>query len=130
MQLILRILIAAGGALFTFMAADFLIQPEQAASGLDMAPTSLTGLGAIRGDMTAFFAITGLSMLYGAWKKHGDILLIPAFMLGVALLGRLITMAVNGSEAGGLIPMTVEGIFVIVSLIGSRLFAHDVADGD
>ena len=52
MQLILRILIAAGGALFTFMAADFLIQPEQAASGLDMAPTSLTGLGAIRGDMT------------------------------------------------------------------------------
>ena len=130
MRLILTALIFLGGLMFVFIGADFLLRPEDAANGFGMAATTKTGLAAIRGDMTAFFAITGFSMLYGAWQRNGDILLIPAFMLGVALLGRLLTLLTHGSDDGFFMPMRVEAVFVILCLLGSRLLPHPVTDGD
>lgn len=130
MRLFLTALIFLGGLMFVFIGADFLLRPEAAASGFGMEATTRTGLAAIRGDMTAFFAITGLSMLYGAWKRNGDILLIPAFMLGVALIGRLLTLVTHGSDDGFFAPMLVEAVFVILCLLGSRILPHPVTDGD
>ncbi|WP_271439962.1 DUF4345 family protein [Pontixanthobacter luteolus] len=130
MRLILTALLFVGGLFFVVTGADFLIRPEDAAAGFGMAATTKTGLAAIRGDMTAFFLITGLSMLIGAWRRNGDILLIPAFMLGCALLGRFITLLVNGADDGFFLPMIVEGVFVILSLLGSRILPHPVTDGD
>jgi len=130
MRLVLTAIIFLGGLLFTFIAAGFLVQPENQAAGFGIAATTNTGLAAIRGDMTAFFAITGLSMLYGAWKRNGDILLIPAFMLGCALLGRIITMFVNGTDEGFFEPMVIEAVFIIICLLGSRLLPHPVTDAD
>ncbi len=130
MRLVLTGIIFLGGLLFTFIAANFLIRPDVEGAAFGIAATTKTGLAAIRGDMTAFFAITGLSMLYGAWKRNGDILLIPAFMLGCALLGRLITLVVNGSDEGFFMPMVVEAVFVVACLIGSRLLPHPVTDAE
>lgn len=130
MRLILTALIFLGGLMFVFIGADFLFRPEDAATGFGMEATTLTGLAAIRGDMTAFFAITGLSMLYGAWQRNGDILLIPAFMLGVALIGRSLTLVTHGSEDGFFVPMAVEAVFVILCLLASRILPHPVTDGD
>jgi len=128
MRLALTAIIFLGGLLFTFIGAGFLIQPEVQAADFGFAANTNTGLGAIRGDMTAFFAITGLSMLYGAWKRNGDILLIPAFMLGCALLGRIITMFANGTDDGFFEPMVIEAVSVIICLLGSRILPHPVTD--
>ncbi|WP_336987312.1 hypothetical protein [Altererythrobacter aquiaggeris] len=128
MRLILTGIIFLGGMLFTYMGFDFLIRPDGAGAGLGIGALTTTGIAAIRGDMTAFFLITGLSMLYGSWKRNGDILLIPAFMLGCALFGRTITFFVNGGEEGFFIPMMVEALFCIAALIGSRLLPHPVTD--
>lgn len=130
MRLGLTALIFLGGLMFTFIGADFLIRPEDAANGFGMEAVTVTGLAAIRGDMTAFFAITGLSMLFGAWKRNGDILLIPAFMLGTALIGRLLTLMTHGSADGFFFPMLIEAVFVIACLMGSRVLPHPVTDGD
>lgn len=130
MRLALTAIIFLGGLMFTFIGADFLIRPEDAAMGFNMSATSNTGLAAIRGDMTAFFAITGLSMLYGAWQRNGDVLLIPAFMLGMALFGRLLTLITHGSADGFFMPMIVEAVFVIICLLGSRILPHPVTDTD
>ncbi|MGB7408043.1 MAG: DUF4345 family protein [Pontixanthobacter sp.] len=124
MRLILTALIFLGGILFIVTGADFLFRPEDAASGFGVAANSNTGVAAIRGDMTAFFAITGLSMLYGAWKRRSDILLIPAFMLGVALVGRLITLITHGSEGSFFTPMIVEAVFVTLCLIAARVLPN------
>ncbi len=85
------------------------------------------GVAAIRGDMTAFFAITGLSMLYGAWKRSGQILLIPVFMLGVAFTGRAITFFTHGGEDAFFVPMIVEAVLAALCLYGSRLLPRPVS---
>lgn len=131
MRLVLTAVIFLGGMLFTYLGVNFLVRPEAMATDFGMAATTNTGIGAIRGDMTAFFMITGLSMLYGSWKRNGDVLLIPAFMLGCALLGRTITFFVNGGEDGFFAPMLVEALFTIATLIGSRVLPHhELADLD
>ncbi|WP_209348758.1 DUF4345 family protein [Pontixanthobacter sp. CEM42] len=129
MRLFLTAIIFLGGLLFCFLGLSFLIWPESQGADFGITATSNTGIGAIRGDMTAYFAITGLSMLYGAWKRNGDILLIPAFMLGVTLFGRIITMFVNGTDDEFFMPMIVEALFIVVTLLGSRILPHTVADG-
>lgn len=126
MRLILTALIFLGGLLFIVTGADFLFRPEDAAAEFGMTAATNTGVAAIRGDMTAFFAITGLAMLYGAWKRKGDFLLIPAFMLGVALIGRTITFITHGGEDGFFLPMIVEAVFVVLCLVGSRVLPHRI----
>ncbi len=131
MRLVLTAVIFLGGMLFTYLGLSFLIQPEAAGADLGISALSNSGIGAIRGDMTAFFMITGLAMLYGSWKRNGDVLLIPVFMLGCALLGRTITFFVNGGEDGFFAPMLVEALFTIATLIGSRVLPHhELADLD
>lgn len=130
MRLFLTALLFLGGLLFVIAGAEFLLSPEDAAAGFGIEAANNTGLAAIRGDMTAFFGITGLSMLYGAWKRNGDILLIPAFMLGFALLGRILTLLTHGSADGYFLPMGIEAVYIILSLLGSRLLPHPVTDGD
>lgn len=129
MRLFLTAIIFLGGLLFCAIGMTFFIWPEEQGASFGISALTKTGIGAIRGDMTAFFMITGLSMLYGAWKRNGDILLIPAFMLGCALLGRIVTMSVNGTSDGFYEPMAAEAVFVIVTLLGSRVLPHSVADG-
>ncbi len=129
MRLFLTAIIFLGGLLFCFLGLNFLVWPESQGADFGITATSNTGIGAIRGDMTAYFAIIGLSMLYGAWKRNGDILLIPAFMLGVTLFGRIITMFVNGTDDEFFMPMIVEALFIVVTLLGSRILPHTVADG-
>ncbi|MDN3646527.1 DUF4345 family protein [Pontixanthobacter aestiaquae] len=129
MRLFLTAIIFLGGLLFCFIGLGFLISPESQGADFGISATSNTGIGAIRGDMTAFFMISGLSMLYGAWKRNGDILLIPAFMMGCALLGRLITMFTHGTDDQFFQPMMVEAVIVVVTLLGSRILPHSVADG-
>ena len=128
MRLILTALIFLGGLLFIVTGTDFLFQPEDAANGFGFGANTNTGVAAIRGDMTAFFAITGFSMLYGAWKRNGDILLIPAFMLAVALLGRTITFFTHGGEDGFFVPMIVEAVFTVLCLLASRMLPHPASD--
>ncbi len=130
MRLVLTALIFLGGLLMVVTGADFLVRPEDAASGFGITAKSTIGVAAIRGDMTAFFAITGLSMLYGAWKRNGDILLIPAFMLGMALLGRSITFLTHGGTDGFFVPMIVEAVFAVLCLVGSRVLPHPVTKAD
>lgn len=130
MRLFLTAIIFVGGLLFSAVGLGFLISPETQGADFGIAATTNTGIGAIRGDMTAFFLISGLSMLYGAWKRNGDVLLIPAFMMGCALLGRVITMFVNGTDAEFFQPMVIEAVFVVATLLGSRVLPHTVADGD
>ncbi|MGB3739733.1 MAG: DUF4345 family protein [Pontixanthobacter sp.] len=128
MRLVLTALIFIGGLFFTLLAADFLIRPEVAAGGLGISATDTSGVATIRADMTAFFAITGLAMLYGAWKRRRDVLMIPAFMLTTAFVGRAITLATHGGEEGFFVPMIVEAVFAIACIAAIRLLPERAAN--
>lgn len=126
MRIVLTGLIFAAGLLFLFMGFGFLFDPV--ASGTDFGLTASTaqGLATMRADMTAFFIVAALCMIWGAWRRNGDLLLVPAALFGIALLGRCVGLVMDGPWTGYWMPMLVEGIVVILLLIASRVLPHRV----
>lgn len=124
MRLILTALIFAQGLMFLVLGINFLLMPASAASGFGLAPDGPAGLAVLRADFPALFFVGGGAMIWGAWKRNGDLLLVPAAIFGVALLGRFISIFADGTAPGFWFPMMVEAAAVVLTLIGSRVLPH------
>jgi hypothetical protein len=75
--------------------------------------------------MTAFFVVGGVCMIWGAWKRNGELLLVPAALFAIAFCGRLLTLIVDGLSPEFWLPMLAEAATVLVTLLGSRHLPHD-----
>jgi len=124
MRLILTALLFVGGLFFIITGINFLIQPQSAATGFGLAAANVQGWSTMRADMTAFFAVSGLCMMWGAWRRAGDVLLVPAALFGTAFTGRLVSLFADGPYEGAAVPMAFEALVVIVSILGNRLLPH------
>lgn len=126
MRLILTALIFLLGMFDLFMAASFLLNPQTTASGaaFSIAPVGVAGLSTIRGDMTSFFAVSAVCMMWGAWRRNADLLLVPAMLFGTTLAGRAVNLAVLGGYPGWAPPMAVEAFHVVLALAAWRLLPH------
>lgn len=124
MRLVLTALIFVMGLFFLMMGVNFLAMPLSAAAGFGLSPVGTAGLAALRADFPAFFFVGGGAMIFGAWKRDGDLLLVPAALFGIALLGRCISAIADGTETAFWLPMMVEASAVILSLLGSRVLPH------
>jgi hypothetical protein len=124
MRLILTALIFAQGLMFLVLGLNFLILPASAATGFALSPEGPAGLAVLRADFPALFFVGGGAMIWGAWKRNGDLLLVPAAIFGVALFGRLISVFADGTAPGFWFPMLVEAAAVVLTLIGSRVLPH------
>ncbi|WP_324828566.1 hypothetical protein [Qipengyuania zhejiangensis] len=120
MHVILSAIILLGAILNLVIGTGFLVNPATAGADFGLAVTSVHGSSTLRGDMTAFFYITALSMGWGAWRRRGDVLLAALGLYGIAFTGRAINLASEGTYAGWMMPMAVEGITVIVLLVAIR----------
>lgn len=126
MRLILTAVIFVLGLLFVVQGFNFMILPAGAAPGFGLAPNGAAGLAVLRADFPAFFLVGGGALIWGAWKRNGDILLIPALLFGIAFFGRCVSIFADGVYEGFWFPMAVEASTVILSLIGSRVLPHRV----
>ncbi|ANY21429.1 hypothetical protein A6F68_02949 [Tsuneonella dongtanensis] len=126
MRLILTALIFAQGLMFLVLGLNFLLMPASAATGFGLSPDGAAGLAVLRADFPALFFVGGGAMIWGAWKRNGDLLLVPAAIFGIALFGRLISIFADGTAPGFWFPMLVEAAAVILSLIASRVLPHRV----
>lgn len=124
MRLILTALLFVGGLFFVITGLGFLFTPQSSVAGFGIEASGAQGWSTIRADMTAFFVVSGLCMVWGAWKRAGDMLLVPAMLFGTAFLGRLVSLFTDGSYEGAAMPMAVEAAVVIVSILGNRLLPH------
>lgn len=126
MRLPLTALIFLTGLFDLFMAASFLLNPQTTASGstFGIAPIGAAGLSTIRGDMTSFFGVGAVCMMWGAWRRNADLLLVPAMLFGTTLVGRAVNLAVVGAYPGWAMPMVVEGFHVVLALAAWRLLPH------
>ena len=124
MSLILRALLFVGGLFFILMGVGFLIDPVGSGADFGIAPQGTMGLASIRADMTAFFLVAGGCLVWGAWARKGDPLLVSAALMGIAIVGRLYTLAVNGPHDGWIVPIIVEAVTVILALTASRMLPH------
>lgn len=124
MRFVLTALAMIGGIVFVMIGLGFFFQPESTGAGFALLPDGVPGLAVIRGDMTAFFVVGGGCMIWGAWKRNGELLLGPAALFGIAFAGRLLTVAVDGATPQFWLPMLVEAATVAITLLASRHLPH------
>ena len=124
MRLILTALIFVEGLFFLVMGLNFLVMPASAVASFALTPDGPGGLAVLRADFPALFFVGGGAMIWGAWKRNGDLLLVPAAIFGIALFGRLVSVFADGTVPGFWVPMLVEAAAVLLSLIGSRVLPH------
>jgi hypothetical protein len=124
MRIVLIALIFLFGLFDLFMAIGFLTDPVQSAANLGMAANGTPGISTLRADFTAFFGVIAVCMMLGAWRRNGDLLLVPAALMGTAVVVRGLSLAIDGAYAGWQVPMLVEAAHVILLLAAWRMVPH------
>lgn len=124
MRLILTAVIFLAGLFDLMIGIGFLLQPEVSGWSFSLVPQGPAGLAVLRGDFFAFFCIAAACMMWGAWRRNGDLLLVPAALFGLAFTGRLISVFVDGAVPGFAIPMAVELFHVVLMLVAWRFLPH------
>jgi len=126
MRFVLTALIFVIGLFDLLMASSFLMTPLSAGQSLGVGPVAGIGAGlsTIRADFTSFFGVAGFAMLWGAWRRNADLLLVPLLLFAVTLTGRAIDLVLSGPYPGWPMPMAVEAVEVILLLAGWRMLPH------
>lgn len=124
MRTILIGLIFVAGMFNLMLGVSFLYDPAGMGMSLGVSSVGQLGAATVRGDFAAFFTVIGLCMLRGAWKRNGDVLLVPAALFGIAFLGRAITAATTGTGPGFIQPMLFEAAQFALLVLGWRLVPH------
>ncbi|MDY7098382.1 MAG: DUF4345 family protein [Pseudomonadota bacterium] len=120
MMMVLRVVLVLGGLLLAFMGFGFLTDPVGSGAGFGLAVEGTHGTTSIRADMTAFFGVGGTCFIWGALAKRGDPLIIGAALMLVTLAARLVSLAIDGSFEGYIVPMAVEAVLGVLGLIGAK----------
>jgi hypothetical protein len=108
MKIVLRGLVGGVGALSVLLAVRCWMAPEAFAAQLGLAPMGAVGLASIRADLGAFFGVVGVLALVAAIRGRGELLLAPVLLIGMALLGRLVSIALTGFSPDMLSPIGIE----------------------
>jgi hypothetical protein len=124
MRFVLTALAMIGGIVFVLIGLGFFFQPQTAGASFALLPDGIPGLAVMRADMSAFFLVGGGCMIWGAWKRNGELLLVPAALFGIAFAGRLVTAVVDGTTPQFWLPMLAEAATVIVTWLASRHLPH------
>ena len=121
-------LIFVAGMFNLFLAVSFLYDPAGMGASFGLTPNGPLGTAVLRADFTAFFAVIGLCMLRGAWKRNGDVLLVPAALFGIAFCGRAVTGLLDGTQIGFFQPMVFEAAQFLLLVVGWRVVPHHAID--
>jgi len=126
MRFVLTALIFVIGLFDLLMAGSFLLTPLTAAQGLGVAPWSGSpeGVSTLRADFTSFFGVSGFAMLWGAWRRNADLLLVPLLLFAVTLSARALDLVVSGVYPGWAMPMAVEALEVVLLLAAWHYLPH------
>ncbi|MGJ8536180.1 MAG: DUF4345 family protein [Parasphingopyxis sp.] len=120
MHPILRILIGLLGLLYSVIGTGYLLQPTALATSFFVEPVGVQGLATLRADFSAFFLTTGLFALYAAAKSRPGALVAPLFLVAIAFIGRIVSLALDGMAPTALQPMVVEALTIVIFLLGYR----------
>ncbi len=124
MRLILTALIFLFGLFDLFIGASFLLDPLGMAPTFGLAANGVQGLSSLRGDYLSFFGVTALCMMLGAWRRNGDLLLVPAALMGTVLAGRAVSLMLDGTYPGWPMPMVIEALHVVLLIAAWRVLPH------
>ncbi len=117
----LRSILVLGGLLLAFVGAGFFLDPARSGADFGVSAAGVHGLTSIRADFTAFFIVAGACLIWGAIARRRDPLLTGAALMLIPLFGRAVSLGINGSFEGFVMPMAVEAVLGIGALIGARI---------
>lgn len=115
MQLISRIFVGVIALLLLAIGTRLLFDTSAAMTEVGLATTRALGISTVRADVGGFFMVSGLLALWGAVSLNRNVLWPVQLMMAFALLGRIITVFVDGAAAAGVMQMGVE--LVIIALL-------------
>jgi hypothetical protein len=124
LAVILRVSLFLFGLLYIFVGFGFLTDPVGTGADFGVAPVdaaSSQGLSTIRADFTSFFWVSAGSLIIGAWKANASLLNVGAALLGVVFLVRVVSLVIDGTYEGWIMPMGVELLTALVALAGARV---------
>jgi hypothetical protein len=118
MTMVLRGVVGIVGLLGILIAARIWMAPTEFAAQLGVEPAGPLGLATIRADMAGFFGGAGAFALFAAFKGRGGLLVAPLLLIGIALAGRLLTVALDGFTQEMASPMAIEAVLLVVFAAG------------
>ena len=128
MRFILTALIFATGMVDLGLGIGFFLQPADLGRRFGLLPIGEQGLAVLRADMTAFFVIAAGCMIWGSWRRNGDLLLVPLALFAIAFSGRMVSAVVDGTYPQFWLPMTAEAFHVVLLAAAWRLLPHHRID--
>lgn len=122
MQIVLSALLLLLAALNLVLGTGFLVNPGNAAADFGLVAANTHGLSTLRGDMTAFFYVSALSLGIGGWERNGALLLPALGLYGIAFTGRAGNLAGVGTYPDWAMPMAVEGGTIVLLLVALKVW--------
>jgi len=127
---VMRILVLALGGVMLLIGVQAMLDPAMIIAQFELGRPGLTGENAVRADMGAFFAGTGLAALAGLWPGRRQWLLAAAAMLALAFVGRAIGVVIAGGTGAIFETMIVEAIGIGLLLAAHRTFRSRPPPGE
>ncbi len=115
---VLRGVIGLIGVLGLLLALQLWLNPALPAAKLGLAPIGPLGLASIRADLGGFFAGSSLLALIAVIRSEAKYLTAPVLFIGLALAGRVLTVAMSGLTPDMVQPIVVEAVLVVVLALG------------
>lgn len=109
-----RVAIGAVAVFNIAIGLGFLLDPAGSALRFFLAPLGTQGMATLRADFPAFFIVGGGGALLAALRAIRAPLLVPLALLGVAFLGRVLSLVADGAPATAFPPMIAEAVMIVL----------------
>jgi hypothetical protein len=120
----MRGLIGLIGLFNIVIGLGFLLDPGKLAGQFFLSPMGQQGMATLRADFPGFFITGGVFALIGAVKKDGDALLVPLLLLSIAIIGRAVSLVLDGTAPTAWPPMIAEAVMIAALLLARRSFTR------
>ena len=109
---IARIGVGLVGLFSALMGFISITSPTRIAAALGIVTDAPLGLNTIRADVSAFFLTAALACGFALLRGKRSWLLAPLALYGIAVLGRILDVALVGAPAGAAQPIVIELVCV------------------
>jgi hypothetical protein len=128
MRIAIIALIVLAGMFNLGLGISFLYDPGGMGLQFGVSPNGPLGFAVLRADFVAFFLLAGFCMVRGAWRRNGDLLLVPAALFAIAFCGRAISAVATGTQPGFFEPMVAEAVQFVLLMVGWKVVPHHKID--
>ena len=116
MVMLSRVLLAAMGLLFLVVGAGLWLNTGEAAANMGLVDLAAAGLGTVRADIAGFFIGGGVIQMIAAIRRDPNLLWPVQLLVLLALLGRTVTLILDGPVAAGIPSMGIELALLVLLL--------------